>query len=70
MLARVAQVLGRHGISIASVLQKEDAGGRARAGGHRDAHGARRSEFQAALGEIDALDVVGAPTVRLRIEDF
>ena len=50
-------------------LQKE-----ARAGEHVPVvvvtHAAREEQFRAALKEIDALDVVGAPTVRLRIEDF
>jgi homoserine dehydrogenase len=69
VLARVATVLGRHRISIASMMQKEQ-----RRDGHVPVivltHGAVESQFEAALKEIDALDVVGAPTVRLRIEDF
>ena len=69
MLALVAQVLGRNGISIASVMQKE-----ARSGEHVPVivvtHGGLEKQFQAAISEIDRLDVVGAPTVRLRIEDF
>ncbi len=69
MLARVAQILGRHEISIASVLQKE-----ARTGEHVPViivtHRAQEKHFRAALEEIDALDVVGAKTVRIRIEDF
>ncbi|MCX6995814.1 MAG: homoserine dehydrogenase, partial [Kiritimatiellaeota bacterium] len=69
MLARVARVLGEHGISIASVLQKE-----ARAGQHVPVvivtHGAPERAFQQALAAIDQLEIVGAPTVRLRIEDF
>ena len=69
VLALVAQVLGRNGISIASVMQKE-----ARSGEHVPVivvtHGGLEKQFQAAISEIDRLDVVGAPTVRLRIEDF
>jgi homoserine dehydrogenase len=69
VLALVAQILGRNAISIASVLQKET-----RLGEHVPVivvtHGAPESAFQAALGEIDRLNVVDAPTVRLRIEDF
>ena len=69
MLARVAQVLGQHGISIASVMQKE-----ARAGQHVPVvivtHSAPERAFQQALATIDRFDVIGAPTVRLRIEDF
>ncbi len=69
VLAKVAQVLGRHHISIASMIQKEQS-----RGDHVPVilltHLAVESNFQAALAEIDQLDVVGAKTVRLRIEDF
>ncbi len=69
ILARVAQVLGEHGISIASVMQRETAAGR-----HvpvifitHEIAGRRVAE---AIAAIDRLDCVGAPTVRFRIEDF
>ena len=69
VLARVAQVLGRHQISIASMIQKEES-----RGDHVPVivltHEAAEKNFRAALDEIDRLDVVGAKTVRLRIEDF
>lgn len=69
MLARVAHILGGHGISIASVTQKE-----ARAGASVPVviltHAARAGAMKSALREIDALDQVGAPTIRYRIEDF
>lgn len=69
VLARVATILGRHGISIASMIQKEQ-----RRDGHVPVivltHDAVERNFVAALKEVDALDVVGAPTVRLRIESF
>ena len=69
MLARVAQVLGDHGISIASVMQKESSAGK-----HVAVvivtHQAPEQQFQKALQAIDHLDIVGAPSVRLRIEDF
>jgi homoserine dehydrogenase len=69
VLGRVAQVLGRHGISIASAIQKEI---------REDAyvpvvfitHRAQERNVCEALREIDAQDVVGAPTVPLRIEDL
>ncbi len=68
MLARVAQILGRHQISIASVVQKEG-----RTGEHVPViiltHEAAEKNMVRALQEIDALEVVGAPTVRIRIED-
>jgi homoserine dehydrogenase len=69
VLARVAHVLGQHNISIASMIQKEQSRG--------DyvpviilTHTAVEKNFQAALAEIDGMDVVSAKTVRLRIEDF
>ncbi|OQA24742.1 MAG: Homoserine dehydrogenase [Verrucomicrobia bacterium ADurb.Bin345] len=69
MLARVAHILGENQISIASVMQPE-----ARKGEHVPVvivtHDAKEKNFRAALQEIDALDVVSAKTVRLRIEDF
>jgi homoserine dehydrogenase len=69
MLARVAQILGKNQIGIASVMQPE-----ARKGEHVPVlivtHDAKEKDFRAALQEIDALDVVSAKTVRLRIEDF
>lgn len=68
-LAKVAQVLGRHEISIASVMQKEERSG-APVPVIIVTHAAPEAAFRSALEEIDRLDVVGAPTVRLRIEDF
>ena len=69
VLAKVAQALGGHQISIASVIQKE-----ARSGEHVPVivvtHKAKEKSFRAALERIDELDVVGAKTIRLRIEDF
>ncbi len=69
MLARVAQVLGEHQISIASVMQKESS-----VGHHVPVvivtHQAPESAFQQAFAQIDRMDIIGAPTVRLRIEDF
>jgi homoserine dehydrogenase len=69
VLGQIASVLGRHGISIASVLQKESQAGR-----HVPVvivtHRAKEQEFKAALDDIATLGAVGAPPVRLRIEDL
>ncbi len=69
MFGHVAQILGRHGISIASVVQKE-----VRSGEYVPVvmltHQAHEGAFRAALDEIDVLEEVGAATVRFRIEDF
>lgn len=67
VLGRITAILGNHGISIASVLQQDV---------HRDelvpviivTHTAREQDMNEALRQIDALDVVGGPTLRVRIE--
>jgi len=69
MLGRVATILGKQGISIASVIQKEK---------HADkhvpviivTHRAKESGVAAALKIIDRMAVTGAKTVCLRIEDL
>ncbi len=69
MLAKVARILGGHRISIASVIQQEESTGE-----YVPViiltHNAVEGDFRNALEEIDALDEVGAATVRYRIEDF
>jgi homoserine dehydrogenase len=67
VLSQVAGVLGRHEISIASVMQKERH--------HVDAvpivmmsHEAVERNMRAALEEIDRLPVVAGRTVMLRVE--
>ncbi len=68
VLSKVSGILGSHGISIASVIQK---GRHARASvpvvmmTHEAVEGAMRR----ALAEIDALDVVSGRTVCLRVEE-
>jgi homoserine dehydrogenase len=67
VLAQVAGILGRHEISIATVVQK----GRARAAAVpvvMMTHEAVEGQMRAALAEIDRLSVIGAPTVMLRVE--
>jgi homoserine dehydrogenase len=67
VLAQVAGVLGRHDISLVSVLQKE----RAR---HEAVpvvmmtHEARERDMRAALAAIDKLPVVAARTTMIRVE--
>jgi homoserine dehydrogenase len=66
-LAQVAGILGRHDISLVSVLQKE----RAR---HEAVpvvmmtHEARERDMRAALAAIDTLPVVAGPTTMIRVE--
>jgi homoserine dehydrogenase len=68
-MGRICDVLGDHGISIASVLQKE-----ARAGEYVPVvivtHEATEEEFQRAVDSIDSMKITDGGTVRVRIEDF
>jgi len=69
VFGQVASVLGRHAISLASVLQKETSAGRHVPVVVITHHGPERA-FRAALDELNALPVVGAKAVCYRIEDF
>ena len=67
VLSTISGVLGRHGISIAAVIQK---------GRHAASvpivmvtHDALEKNVTEALGEIDGLDFVQAPTTLIRIEN-
>ena len=68
VLAQVAGILGKHDISLVSVLQKERA--------EREAvpvvmmtHEARERDMRAALAAIDTLPVVAGRTTMIRVED-
>jgi homoserine dehydrogenase len=69
MFGQVGTLLGRHAISIASVLQKENCRGR-----HVPViiitHHAPENAFRAAIKALDAMPGVGAGAVCIRIEDF
>ena len=67
VLAQVAGALGRHQISIASVLQKERSGVAA-VPIVMMTHEARERDMLGALEEIDRLGVVAGRTVMLRVE--
>jgi homoserine dehydrogenase len=68
VLARIMSALGENGISIASVLQKEVSAEQC-VPVVIVTHQSTEKRMNAALAEIDAMDVVGSRTVRLRIED-
>jgi homoserine dehydrogenase len=72
VLAALAHNLGEHGISIASVIQ-HDPGDDAPANSPVPlvimTHMAAEAELTAALGEIDRLDVVHAPSVCFGVEE-
>lgn len=66
VLAGISGVLGKHKISIESVIQK----GRKQNGSVAlviVTHSAMESAVRAAIDEIDGLDIVTAPTVKIRI---
>ncbi|MDF1615266.1 homoserine dehydrogenase [Desulfurivibrio dismutans] len=68
VLSAITGILGRHGISIQSVLQQ----GREEKGVvpvMMRAYEAEEEAVRAALAEIDALEVCAAPTVKIRIMD-
>jgi homoserine dehydrogenase len=67
VLSQVAGILGRHEISIATVIQK-GRGGAAAVPVVMMTHDALEGNVRRALEEIDRLAVVGAPTVMLRVE--
>jgi len=66
VLARIADVLGTHGISIASVLQKEAKSGEI-VPVVMVTHNAVEGAVDAALAAINGMDITGAETVRYRI---
>lgn len=72
VLATLAHALGEHGISIASVIQ-HDPGGDAPENSPVPlvimTHLAVEADLQAALAEIDRLDIVRARSVRMGVED-
>jgi len=69
IMGRICTVLGKHGISIASVMQKEERADR-RVPVIFVTHRAAEGRYCAALAEIAKMNIAGAHVVRLRIEDF
>jgi len=70
VLAKITDVLGRHHISIASVLQHEPPSGRANGVPVVIAtYEAVEGDMEKALGEVDTLAEIKAPTVCIRIVD-
>ena len=65
VLSQVAGILGRHDISIASVIQKGRAGAVPIV---MMTHEARERDMRAALAAIDRLPVVAARTAMIRVE--
>ncbi|MDP3980237.1 MAG: homoserine dehydrogenase [Chlamydiota bacterium] len=67
VLARIAGILGDHGISISSVIQKERKKG-AVVPVVMMTHVAKEKDFQEAIRELDTQSCVKSPTFRIRIE--
>ncbi|MCU0857322.1 MAG: homoserine dehydrogenase [Pontiellaceae bacterium] len=69
VIAKVAHVLGKNQISIASIMQKEQNAGE-QVPVVILTHKALEKNFASAMAEIERLDVVDGKPVRLAIEDF
>jgi homoserine dehydrogenase len=67
-LAQISGVLGRHQISILSVVQKEAPAGRTYVPVVIMTHPAREEHLARAITEVDVLNVVEGPTVWIRVE--
>jgi len=67
VLAQIAGCLGRHRISILSVVQKEARGGKG-VPIVMMADEAEEADFRRAVEEIDRLDCIFPPTVWIRVE--
>ncbi|MGL5095654.1 MAG: homoserine dehydrogenase, partial [Planctomycetia bacterium] len=70
-LAMIAGILGRHGISIASVVQHESTGGSVGSGVPLliMTHMADEQAVERALAETDALEIIHEPSVCLHVAD-
>ncbi len=68
VLSSIAGILGAHGISIESVIQKGHQTQRESVPVVMMTHQAKEEHVQGALGEIDKLPVVVHPTVVIRVE--
>ena len=69
VVAQYSSILGRHGISIASLMQKEDNDSSDFVPVVLVTHRTVEKKVKAALAEIDALPTVGDKTIMLRIEE-
>jgi homoserine dehydrogenase len=69
VLAEVTEALGRNGISLSAVMQRETAEDDSFVPVVITTHRAREGSIRAALSEIDVLKTIQPPTVCLRIID-
>ncbi len=68
VLAEVATILGRAGISIEAVVQPEPPRGAAQAKLVMLTHRVRERQMNEALAQVEALDTVSGPVTRIRME--
>jgi homoserine dehydrogenase len=68
VLARIADILGKNGISIASVIQKQESPERA-VPILMLTHNAKEESVQKAINQINKLEIIKKPTVLLRVEE-
>ncbi|MGK7344501.1 MAG: homoserine dehydrogenase [Candidatus Nitrospinota bacterium M3_3B_026] len=69
VLARLSGALGEHDISIASMIQRGREANNGPVSVVLMTHTAVEADLKRALGEIESLGVLSAPTVTIRIED-
>ncbi|MBW8029005.1 MAG: ACT domain-containing protein, partial [Ferrovum sp.] len=68
VLAEVTRILAQQNISIEAMLQKEPAAGEERVDVIMLTHVAQERAIDAAIAEIESLESIAAPVVRLRLE--
>jgi homoserine dehydrogenase len=68
VLSRIAEILGRKGISIASVIQKQESPEKA-VPILMLTHTAKENSVQKAISQINKLEIIKKPTVILRVEE-
>ena len=68
VLADVTSILGKLGISIEAILQKEPAPGVAEASIILLTHTVQERQMNAAIGQIEALDSIHGAATRIRLE--
>ena len=69
VLSEVTSVLGKHGVSIASIIQHEGRDGERRVPLVFMTHEATEGATRQAVEEIDQLDCVGPPSIRMRVHE-
>ena len=69
VLSEVTKVMGKHGVSIASIIQHEGRDGEERVPLVFMTHAATEGATRTAVEEIDRLTCVGPPSIRMRVHE-